>query len=471
MFSPEREPHPSVAEIKYLQQPVDLSIADNKDLIELDLEENTDLIFSFFEPNKISHVFLKVQNRYVFSELDNISWRWYLHCSRSRSFLAKGAAYIFKNFLELNLHSALDRLREFQARYSDVGCEYFLKIEGALNSDVSWAEEGHVVVLKQFPVRLNFEVSVDEEPQESCADGCLPPLRVLSSINKIKIASGDSAPFLVIDKSTGSMTSMKGKSKEMLSGQGLRASFTRATTDNDRGGMELVLDFLLLSWAKSLVQLVEDSRFSYEMHWKEMGISQDLPPTTLCYETLVSDETNGESIEIETHSIAQTRDGKHILKQVIKYKAFKNGSVRLTHHITPSQALRKIPSLPRIGLSLQVDASLQKITYFGRGPHENYPDRKSGAFLGVWKTSPSEMGYDYIVPSENGNRSDCEWIVFDSGGQGGLIVADDSRTKFNFSALLHSVAAMHDAQHTCDLDNSSENEKTPIHVNVDHKIM
>jgi hypothetical protein len=74
--------------------------------------------------------------------------------------------------------------------------------------------------------------------------------------------------------------------------------------------------------------------------------------------------------------------------------------------------------------------------------------------MGVYKTSPSKMGYQYIVPSENGNRSDCRWVRFESSdGQsskeshdniGLMIMTDDGTTNnnspssFNFSALLHS---------------------------------
>ena len=83
------------------------------------------------------------------------------------------------------------------------------------------------------------------------------------------------------------------------------------------------------------------------------------------------------------------------------------------------------------------------------------------------------MGYDYIVPSENGNRSDVEWIAFrptDGGGKTGMMLLADPGSNFCFSTLLYSANEIHDALHTCDLE-PRKNGVHPIHVNIDHRIM
>ena len=79
------------------------------------------------------------------------------------------------------------------------------------------------------------------------------------------------------------------------------------------------------------------------------------------------------------------------------------------------------------------------------------------------------MGYSYIVPSENGSRSDCKWISFDSD-DGGIVVVADACNSFSCSALLHSAEELHHAQHTCDLD-PRKNGVHPIHVNIDHQLL
>jgi hypothetical protein len=124
-----------------------------------------------------------------------------------------------------------------------------------------------------------------------------------------------------------------------------------------------------------------------------------------------------------------------------------------------------------------LDSSLFHIQYFGRGPGENYPDRKSGSEMGVYGTTPLDMAYgNYIVPGENGSRSECEWMTFLSDkGDGVCIVSDtgdEKHTSFSASALLHSAQELHSAAHTHtdDLPRRS-NGHDPIHVNVDHKLM
>lgn len=99
---------------------------------------------------------------------------------------------------------------------------------------------------------------------------------------------------------------------------------------------------------------------------------------------------------------------------------------------------------------------------------------------GVNKTSPEDMGYDYIVPGENGSRSDCQWTTFRSDKDGdGIRVTGLANTAkkgtgcssyYSFSALLHSSGELHAATHTCDLK-SRRNGDAPIHVNLDHDLM
>ena len=96
--------------------------------------------------------------------------------------------------------------------------------------------------------------------------------------------------------------------------------------------------------------------------------------------------------------------------------------------------------------------------------------------MGIWDARPSEMGFDYIVPQENGSRSDCEWVAFrsccetdDGDGTGMLVVAEPGRN-FSFSALLHSQDELHHATHSCDLD-AREDGSHPLYVTIDHKLM
>ena len=69
-----------------------------------------------------------------------------------------------------------------------------------------------------------------------------------------------------------------------------------------------------------------------------------------------------------------------------------------------------IPLIPKFGMRMRVPADFNAITYYGRGPWENYPDRKRSAFIGYYKMPLSEFETDYIHPQDNGNRCDVRFF-------------------------------------------------------------
>jgi hypothetical protein len=73
--------------------------------------------------------------------------------------------------------------------------------------------------------------------------------------------------------------------------------------------------------------------------------------------------------------------------------------------------------IPRLGLSLRLDSALEQMKYYGRGPWENYIDRKSASFLGVYSSTVDEQFVDYARPQDNGGKCDVRWVEFtnDSG--------------------------------------------------------
>jgi hypothetical protein len=101
--------------------------------------------------------------------------------------------------------------------------------------------------------------------------------------------------------------------------------------------------------------------------------------------------------------------------------------------------------------------------------------------MGVYATSPSQMGYNYIVPSENGNRSDCHWICLHDddchGGNAGLLIVssgdngnNNNYNSFGVSTLLHNANELNHADHTYDLYQRSDGTHS-IFVNIDHQLM
>lgn len=89
--------------------------------------------------------------------------------------------------------------------------------------------------------------------------------------------------------------------------------------------------------------------------------------------------------------------------------------------------------IPRIGIEMQLPDEFRKVTWYGRGPIENYPDMRAGATIGIWARSVEEMAEGYIKPQENGHRCDTRWIALSDRNHGWreLIVASEPPIGFD----------------------------------------
>ena len=86
-----------------------------------------------------------------------------------------------------------------------------------------------------------------------------------------------------------------------------------------------------------------------------------------------------------------------------------DGSLTLENKVTP---YGKLPPLPRLGLSMRLTHPLENIRWYGRGPAENYIDRCTGSFVGIWSSTVTGQFVDYVRPQENGGKSGVRWVEF-----------------------------------------------------------
>ena len=88
--------------------------------------------------------------------------------------------------------------------------------------------------------------------------------------------------------------------------------------------------------------------------------------------------------------------------------------------------------LPRIGLTLSLNKDMQQVDWYGRGPEENYPDRKTGYFVGRYHTTVDDMYEPYLIPQDHGLRCDNRWVTLsDQQGHG---LQFSMNEPFNFNA-------------------------------------
>ena len=87
-----------------------------------------------------------------------------------------------------------------------------------------------------------------------------------------------------------------------------------------------------------------------------------------------------------------------------------------------------LPDLARVGCVLEVGPGLDRVEWFGRGPHETYPDRRRGGRVGLWRSTVDDLHVPYIRPQECGGRADVRWIALtDAAGRGLRITLDEPR--------------------------------------------
>lgn len=125
-----------------------------------------------------------------------------------------------------------------------------------------------------------------------------------------------------------------------------------------------------------------------------------------------------------------------------------NGTIDVQFQFTPTGEL---PELPRLGVLLSLHGSLEYYAWYGRGPHENYPDRKYSSPVGLWKSTVTEQLVNYPVPQENGNKEDIQLLTLtDADGKGIRISARD--TPFSASALHYLATDLAAVKHSYKLE-------------------
>jgi len=140
-----------------------------------------------------------------------------------------------------------------------------------------------------------------------------------------------------------------------------------------------------------------------------------------------------------------------------------DGTIHFDYEVEPyGQQLKKLESLPKIGVQAVLPHTLDTMTWYGKGPYHNYHDRNRGSFLGVYEKTVDEMYVPYPVPQEYGNMTNVRWVqMLNSGKQGWTAKSDRA---FETSARPYTDKNLTEARHTFDLERTGE-----VYWNLDYK--
>ena len=108
------------------------------------------------------------------------------------------------------------------------------------------------------------------------------------------------------------------------------------------------------------------------------------------------------------HFAEQSAVWKEVRDVTVNYTVIDDRTIRVDVDYRPTTA--NLPLMPKFGMRMRLPANYTQIKYYGRGPWENYPDRKGSAFLNVYEMPLSDYETEYIHPQDNGNRCDIRWF-------------------------------------------------------------
>ncbi len=321
---------------------------------------------------------LRIRNRYCFTPLSHFTFHWSL--LRDGRMIKAGTA-------------ALPEVQPSDSCFIDLPCEvpageglYHLNVSLQLKEATRWAEAGHEVATEQLLLR-------DGKPTLMDAVKVGGALKVEENAQQVSV-KGDGFAFAV-SKQSGAVTELSYNEKPIIV-TGDKVPFGNLTFNgyrsisNDRKG--------------NLRSTIESPK--------------------------VTTEGAEDAIIINVkYNVKAGRDGQTSVPVETTYTIYNDGSIGVKGNFGNEGN----KDFSRLGLIAALEPRLGNVQWLGRGPHENYPDRKTSAFMGVWNGTVNGMTEEYEKPQSMGERCDVKWVTFtDDKGEGIRIRTGNS---FAFSAL------------------------------------
>ncbi len=381
---------------------------------------------------------VKIENKYRFKSLSFLDVKW--------SILEDGV--IVKEDVLASLDVEPLNIQEITIPYTNFKFkkdkEYHLTIEFVLNKDLPWASKGYLLAWDQFELPLsNRNIPGIETNNDK--------LEVKESDKKIEIYSENVK--ITINGDKGVIESYQYKDVQLLA-SALLPNFYRATIDTDIGALRLVRNVI-----KNLLKQNDDSskaRLAYiksrieELSDEVWKVAEKTRVLESCEWKIINNST----VEVLTKS--KVNIGDEPLK--IKYIIHSNGEVEIYNEFMPNK------ELIRFGMQMQIPSDFSQMTWFGKGPHETMFDRKTGAAVGVYSMPVEEVIHNYIVPQENGNKTEVRWVKMTDAKGNGLKFTDIGETLLNTSAWPYTMEDLDKATHIHELP-----RRDTITLNVDYK--
>ena len=365
------------------------------------------------EPIDLKNGRILVRNKYLFQDLSFASGRWEL--SENGVVVKRGAL----PQLQVPAGGSQELSLSLKAPRLVPGGEYFLKVSFALKADKSWAGKDHIVAWDQF--QMPYDV-----PAATGTDlAGFPALRVSESSDVITV---EGRRFVAaFGKKSGALEKYDVEGKALLVGP-LSPNFWRPPIDNDRGN--------------DMQKKLHD--------WRDAGPKRTV--TSVAFE-----QVSPQLVKVTAMAKLPLAEGLYS----VVYTMRSDGGIEVASSLS---SIDKAPDLPRIGTQMEIAGTLRRVEWYGRGPHENYWDRSTGAAVGRYSMDVEDLFVPYLEPQENGNRTDVRWVTFTDQSGAGLRVKGEPL--IYFSAWTFAMNELEHRKHPYEIQHSRN-----ITVNVDYRQM
>lgn len=297
------------------------------------------------------------------------------------------------------------------------GQEAFLNVTFRQKKETAWAPKGHVVAWDQ----VAFTPAPRSQPKHA-------PVALTSKETTKGVLLKGSDWELLFDWKTGFLQSLSAQGREWLQA-GPRLQIWRGPTDND--GIKL--------WSGQDVKVLgiwqKDSLDHLQLKLEKIE--------------LVKSGKGGAVTSIRTVHQASGRSKWDDFRHEQIFEILPDGDLRVVNRMIVGKA---IPAdLPRIGVTLALPPGFEQVSWFGRGPWENYSDRKVSANVGLYQSTVNDLYVPYVMPQEHGNHTDVRWVELRATGKAKPGIRFVGEPLLNFSASHLTADDLYRAKHTIDL--------------------
>ncbi len=372
---------------------------------------------SFYDDGNIENGEVRIVNEFLNTNLNEYRVIWTY--TEDNSVLASG------ELTGNDINIAAGESKTVQVSLPDVtvteGSDYVLTFSVVLTKDTAWANEyggktGDEIAFGQFELELT--ATQNQPAMDASAMDTMTVAETDNSVAFTGVTEDGKDYSIVISKTTGYITDYTVAGTALLT-SGPQPNYWRAPTSNDAGAGVASTSSNL----KNAADYFNVSDVTVEQHDKVVYVTV----------SGVISNTNSE--------------------QILKYAVYADGTLTVTNTFTPSASC---DTLSRVGMKMTVAAGLETVTYYGKGEQANYADRNTGAKLGVYTTTVTDMFESKLVnPQENGNRTETRWVsLMDDEKQIGLLISAEDTMEF--TALHYTAEDMAASSHPYELTELEE---------------